>query len=308
VLSTRGLRVRLFAGGSATRLLQGLQLTVDEERAPILPGPASLLRLGRRALQDRRALAAAPPKLVLSDGDQASLLAARSLALPAVALGHDQVFRSGVAHGSLPGWALAAQRLNQAPTLVATRAIAVHFLPVTSSVEGLVIARPEPQFAAKPGAAGSSGKILCYFRDANGASVVRRLAALGQEVVVYGPAMPALPTEVQRRDFDPAGFRAELLTCRAVIASAGSNLLAECVLLGKPILALYRQADSEQRLNAFMAARAHVAEAALFGEAEQTLKRFLARVERGDFARIDLAAALPPLSAALAATLDTLEL
>lgn len=104
------------------------------------------------------------------------------------------------------------------------------------------------------------------------------------------------------------GFRRALAKCSAVVASAGSNLLAECALLGKPILATYRRDDGEQWLNAILAEQAGIAVASELGDAPAATFEFLARVRRGDFARIDLERALPPLSAAVAATLDELQI
>ena len=56
-------------------------------------------------------------------------------------------------------------------------------------------------------------------------------------------------------EFEPPSrerFIARLAEARVVIASAGSQLISECVGLGIPILALYGDGDDEQRLNAAM--------------------------------------------------------
>ncbi|MCA9662191.1 MAG: glycosyltransferase, partial [Myxococcales bacterium] len=108
--------------------------------------------------------------------------------------------------------------------------------------------------------------------------------------------------------FDRQAFRAALRRCAAVIATAGSNLLAECVLLNKPILALHARGDHEQRLNGLLAADAGVAEAATIGDPAlaEGVRRFLDRVERGGFSRVELAAALPPVSTATATLAEAL--
>ncbi len=62
------------------------------------------------------------------------------------------------------------------------------------------------------------------------------------------PGVEGVEYEPQDRD----RFIARLAQARVVIASAGSQLISECVGLGIPILALYTDGDDEQRLNAAM--------------------------------------------------------
>src|SRR5690606_5012308 len=95
-----------------------------------------------RTGSDLRSLRQQRPDLIVSDGDQSSLLAARVLKIPSVAIGHDLIFSSDVVLPPLPRRALAMQRLNALPTRTATRRVAVHFLPATSNHPSLCIARP----------------------------------------------------------------------------------------------------------------------------------------------------------------------
>ena len=79
--------------------------------------------------------------------------------------------------------------------------------------------------------------------------LLRRALPAGLELEVFGeephPGVDVRP--VQR-----AAFLAALGRCRAVVASAGSQLISECVALGRPLFAVFDPAHDEQRLNVGM--------------------------------------------------------
>lgn len=287
-LRREGWSVRLWAADAAMQALAAEGATPLEG---LIPGPWAAVQLLRQARQLARRLRREGARLVVSDGHQPALLAARWLGLPSLAIGHDLVFWGAQLPAGLPRVSLAHQRLNAWPAWHhASRAVGVHFLPTQSRSARLSMARPSLQEPPPP--ASHEGPLLCYFRDANGASVRAALERLGQAVSLPG----------EGRHEPRAQFRARVARCRGVVASAGSNLLAECVLLGKPVFALYRRGDHEQRLNACMIERAQVGAATAFesgferaGPGERRLKRFLERAAAGNYRRVDLAEALPPV-------------
>jgi hypothetical protein len=115
-------------------------------------------------------------------------------------------------------------------------------------------------------------------------------------VEVFGP-LERWPDGVVHRRFGRQIFASRLRRCAAVIGTAGSNLLAECVMLGKPVLALHAPDDHEQALNGRLAARAGVGmTASLQGVDEELVDLFLERVASRSFHRVDLELALPPAS------------
>ena len=98
-----------------------------------------------------------------------------------------------------------------------------------------------------------------------------------------------VPAGVELHPPERRAFAAQLMRCEAIVGSAGSNLLSEAVLLGKPVLALHAARDHEQRLNGQLIAQAGVGEtASLDTLSPGTVTRFLQRVAAGDFARVDL--------------------
>lgn len=259
--------------------------------AGLSPSPWAPVQLLQKARELTRHLRQEQVELVVSDGHQPALLAAHWLGLPSLAIGHDLVFWGACLPPRLPRLSLTHQRFNAWPAWHhASRVVGVHFLPIQPRSQRLSLARPSLDLGLR--AAGDDGELLCYFRDANGTEVRAALQRLGQNV--GGPA--AEGAEQRER------FRARIARCRGVVASAGSNLLAECILLGKPVFAVYRRRDHEQRLNASMVAHAGVGAAAAFesgfgrGEpGERRLRVFLERVAAGDYGKLNLAAALPPV-------------
>jgi UDP-N-acetylglucosamine--N-acetylmuramyl-(pentapeptide) pyrophosphoryl-undecaprenol N-acetylglucosamine transferase len=203
----------------------------------------------------------------------------------------------------LPAIAIALQRANTwHSAALPTRGVAVHFLAIEPAHRNVIVARPELASQQVPTCEDPS---LCvaYFRDANGDEALRAAVAHGLRVICFGPASSVVPG-VEYRAFDPAGFAAQLASCRAVICSSGSNLLAECVQLQKPFLAFYRENDAEQRLNALLCERAGVAMASEFHDAATAVAQFRYRLDRNDFSTYPLSDALPAVTDAVLLTAE----
>ena len=284
---------QVFAGGDATDLLCGEPGFVL--RAPLLPGRGALIALARRTRADARDLAQSTPDAIVSDGDQSAILGARTEGVPSVAVGHDLVF-SSCELPPLSSYSVWQQRVNSAPSAAsATLRVAVHFLPVAPRNANTLVARPELDVPTSE-AAPETDRVVCYFRDANGEALVAQLRDAGLDVHVVDGSM------------ERAAFRRELASAAAVVGSAGSNLLAECVLLGKPVLAVHKLRDHEQALNAALIEQANVGMAANFERLHRRdVHRFIARAQAGDFARVDLAGTLPPVSRVMCTALDRIE-
>lgn len=301
-LTEDGHDLRLFAGDQAIDLLSGLPVAAIKSVKPGLRG--TLLVPGRLG-HDRSALKQSKPDLVISDGDAPSLVAARSLGIATLAIGHDLVFTGCQLPPDLPAGALRAERRSALfASRLGGRGVAVHFLPIQPARPEVVCARPSlrPELAETPPT--DLGGIVSYFRDRNGRRCVSFAATLGATVTAFGD--PTLEISgVDCRGFEPDAFAASLVACSAVMASSGSNLCAEAVLLGKPMLALYKARDTEQHLNALLLERAGVAEACSFEKlSESTVERFLSRVRNREFKQVDLANELPETSQVVRETVN----
>jgi UDP-N-acetylglucosamine--N-acetylmuramyl-(pentapeptide) pyrophosphoryl-undecaprenol N-acetylglucosamine transferase len=299
-LRTAGHDVVVFAGGDAADLLADPRLRAAQ---PLLPGWAGVRAAPSRLVGDLRALRELRPDAVIVDGDLPSAVAARVLRLPSIAVGHDLVFSRCRLPPGLPRHQLRAERRSSFVQSRAPVGVAVHFLPIAAARPRTYVARP----ALRPELTGPVTRgehLVAYFRDRNGDDAIRRAAARGARVICFGQELAGIPG-VEARPFDAAGFAAALRGARGVIASAGSNVLAECVMLGKPALVLHHAGVAEPALNARMAETAGVAIGASFeGLGDPVVARFLDRLGKSDFARIDLAAALPDAATATLTAVD----
>jgi hypothetical protein len=184
---------------------------------------------------------------------------------------------------------------------LSTRRIAVHFLPAVARdphtrVARVALTHDEPAADEER----ARDRLVCYFRDGNGAQVVRHARALCGDIVTSSGQQPG---------YDRDSFRRLVRSSAAVIGSAGSNLIAECVLLGVPLLALHHEHDAEQALNARLLASAGAGEAASFERVDAArVRSFWERAQAGHFARLRLAEELPSVAdAALASVRELLQ-
>jgi uncharacterized protein (TIGR00661 family) len=288
----------VFGGGDALPLLRsvpGFQ-PVAVDRA----GPRFFMRVSQdlvRLYRDR-------PDILISDGDAPCLVAARMLRIPTVSVGHGLVFTRCSLPEGLPARAVSRERLR---ALFATRlgiyAVATHFLPIEPSDRRTRVARPVPRESSST-AATTEAHVACYFRDRNGRAAVEFALQAGAAVHCF--CEPRL--QVAGADcfgFDAERFAESLRSCTAIIGSSGSNLCAEAVMLGKPMLALHRRGDSEQLLNGLLLTRAGIGMAAEFESLRaETVREFLDRAGAGNFRQVDLMHALPDTVTAVLQTLD----
>lgn len=292
-LNADGCLVRVHGGGDALDLLEPLDC---RERSCVRSGWRAPAALAARAAADVRRFIRTRPDVVVSDGDQPAIVAARALRIPCVAIGHDLTFSCCRLPPDLDRLRVLHQRVNAAiPTYLASLRIAVHFLPTAPRYPRVWVARPDG-YAAASGEEPADDLVLCYFRDGNGQAVVRSAIAAGFRVAWFGPGSRA-GRGIVACGAGAAAFARALRRCSGVIASAGSNLLAECALLGKPILALYARDDHEQALNASLATRAGMAVARCLEEVTDTdVRVFLRRARRCELRAVSLAESLLPVS------------
>jgi uncharacterized protein (TIGR00661 family) len=224
---------------------------------------ADLLRGGPAVDAVAARLEAFAPDLVVSDSEPLVLRAAAKLRLPTVGLDHVGVIAwcrpraSGRDRLRLALDGAAYRMLLGRPD----RILVSSFYPAPPLRPGVVLVPPilrERVLRAEP----SEGRhLLVYFNKGAhlyDARVDAALRALGMPVEVFGAGRAGRDGNVTHRPFDEAAFVDALAGCRAVLATAGHQLLAEAIHLRKPLL-VAPEANAEQRLNAREAARLGVA-------------------------------------------------
>ena len=282
-LAARGHRVRVFVGSDANALLPNDFDIVPVTSLPHTMALATAAIVAERIRQSISALRSERPDVLVSDGDAPSLWASGTLGVPAIAVGRGLAF----SHCRRPSEIM---RRHWGPEAVkawvssrgARRFIAVSFAPLRPLVRGVVLAKPTPPGITFRG--GSS--LLCYFRDGNGAQILEALVALGERPIVFGSGNPHV-AGVDYRGLGREAFLAALGGARAVVASAGSQLLGEAAHLGVPVFAVHRADDHEQAINAALARIHGLGEGASFDEVgPAALGRFLDHVDEGKFSPV----------------------
>jgi len=92
--------------------------------------------------------------------------------------------------------------------------------------------------------------LVAYVRRAGSERLIRALARSGQEVRVYGLGRRPSVGKVRFQEVDVFRFVEDLATCRALVTTAGNQLIGEALYLGKPVLGMPEEGNYEQRINA----------------------------------------------------------
>ena len=296
-LASRGHRARVFAGRDAVAALAGVVTTTAIESLPPVAGLEALATAARRLRGDVARIFAQRPDVVVSDGDLPSLCAARACGVPSVAVGHGLVFLVCARPLGLPRlpWWREALKAGVA-SLGARRRIAVNFTRLPLRDPTAVLAAPR---SVARSTAAEPREVLAYFRDGLDARLLAAIREAAPTAQIFAPRGPRGVRPPDRVAFAEAFARA-----RAVIATAGSQLIGECVASGTPLLAVHRRGDDEQRLNAELLARTGLGGSAAIDAVDASMLR--AFLERAPLLRRH-PAIVPPGIDASTAVIDACE-
>ena len=92
--------------------------------------------------------------------------------------------------------------------------------------------------------------LVAYFRRSVPRAVVRALRGCGLPVKIYGLGAHAPPGNLTYWENDSERFVEDLAQCRALLCTAGNQLIGEAMYLGKPVIALPEPGNMEQAINA----------------------------------------------------------
>ncbi|EGD76497.1 hypothetical protein PTSG_07614 [Salpingoeca rosetta] len=208
------------------------------------------------------------PDLVISDGDFPGVWRASRAGIPAIALGHGYLFSTTEKPDHVSDYAWGHQEvLNGRTTRLAKCTVDVSFVPLTPlNSNTTIVAKPRLRDAILRTERVLPPKkmVVVYFRDhGSGQHIFEELNKSGYEVRAFGPQKLDTPY-VHVRAFTEKDFITSMSEASAVIATSGDNLIAECMWLGIPMMAMYDAADSEQMLNAEMFERTGLGVASSF--------------------------------------------
>jgi uncharacterized protein (TIGR00661 family) len=224
-----------------------------------LPGLADLL-LGGPALEmvisEMRRFG---PRVVLSDSEGWTHRAARRLGIPRISFDHYGVLLHGRA--DMPAtdrvvlWleSLMYRFLICKPE----RTVAAAFFPAEPRTKDVRIVGPIIRAEARRTAATDGEYLLAYFSNARAnftPQVEQSLRQADCPVKLYGPDRRGNDGNLEFCPIANEPFLADLAGCRAVVATAGNQLISEAIHFGKPLMVMPED-SLEQRLNARIVAR-----------------------------------------------------
>jgi len=279
-LRAAGYEVRAFAGPDAVQLVAEATGCRPVESLPARLGLRTPVILASRVVQALAALRAEPPRAVVSDSDLPGLMAARLAGVPALVVGHGLL--AGTCHrppGVDPGaWRREAWKVRSS-SVGATHHVAVSFVPLTPLEPArTTLAAPAlpADLLADPPRPDPRAPLVAYFRDDNAHAVLDRLSEHGHPVTLFTRYVHPPRPGIDVRPVGRAPFVKALRRAPAVVASAGSQLMSECVFGGVPQFALHDADDDEQRLNVEMLRGAGLGDGCAFRDfSPARLHRFL---------------------------------
>ena len=268
--------VTVFAGGDAYDVLAPLFPTV---RIPTIGyryndrGGHSLLRTVRENLAPMRDLLFGGDgmaqverecrnrgiELVISDSEAWTHRVAQRLGLPRISFDHVGIIAYCEPHFPPDLWltgmrdAVGYRQLMGVPE----RILIASFYPAEGAYPGVKVVGPMLRDVVKQQKPREGDYLLCYFNKGEHQyrpHVDRALRLLDCPVVVYGTPHRGQVDNIDFRAPSNDGFVRDLAGCKAVLSTAGNQLIGEALHFGKPFLAVPEEAF-EQRLNAHMIER-----------------------------------------------------
>src|SRR5581483_9746072 len=238
-----------------TRGSHSLPKTIAENAAPM----ADLLLRGLGCETVEREFRTRGIELVISDSEAWTHRAARRIGLPRISFDHVGIIAYCKPHFPADLWltgmrdAIGYRALMGIPD----RILISSFYPAEPAYPGMQIVGPMLRDVVRGIETREGDYLLCYLNKGQHqflSKVEHTLRLLDLPVVVYGTPFRG---EIENLDFrapSKEGFIRDLANCRAVLSTAGNQLIGEAIYLGKPILATPEDAF-EQRLNAHMVER-----------------------------------------------------
>jgi len=244
ILKKANFDIHLFAGAMAIDQFGNEKVNAIPS---VMPGNGAFSIFIRRLKSDYKILKKLNPDVVISDGDAPSIYIARILGVPSIAVGHGMIVPYFKHPFPLPRKDYIQEYLNvMISSWVANYKIAIHFTELESKNKRVLSAFPDNDFKDLQTEYVNEDFLLSYFRDKNAEKPIRLLLDSGQSVHNFGHPVDG----ATNFNVDPTEFRKQLLKCKAVIGSSGSNLISEAIFLKKPMFALYKTGDFEQWINA----------------------------------------------------------
>lgn len=193
-------------------------------------------------------------ELVISDSEAWTHRAAQHLKIPRISFDHVGIIAWCKPHfpddlwltGLRDGWGY-RQLMGQPDRILISSFYPAEPKSPTTRLVGPLLRESVQKLTPSDG-----GFLLAYFNRGDRQfhpHVEQALRQIEHPVIVYGTSRVGISESLDFRAIDGDAFVRDLAACRAVIATAGSQLIGEALYFGKPFLALPERAF-EQQLNA----------------------------------------------------------
>ncbi len=298
---TKRHQVLLLAGGDALEALAplhpvipiptlryayaGSRLSALETLRQNYPVVSDLLSFGEEEQRVTDLLAAFKPHVAICDVDPFTHRAAARLGVPRISFDHFGILAYCRPHVPLRHRPAALRDALVYRLLVGQpeRAIVSSFYSAPPARSGVRCVGPllrDELFAVK---AERGDEVLVYLnqgRHQYTPHVEHALRTLDNPVLVYGTGEEGTDGSITYRRTDNRRFIEDMARCRALVCTAGNQIVGEALHLGKPLLVLPEE-STEQRVNACAVERLGIGEQVSFGDLKAgVLRRFLSRTER----------------------------
>ncbi|MCY4404026.1 MAG: teichoic acid biosynthesis protein [Candidatus Poribacteria bacterium] len=212
---------------------------------------AQYTELSRRLQDD---IETESPDLVITDFEPALPRVARQVGIPFISLDHQHFLLVSdlrklpvdlQRHAFFMAQVVRGYYHGQVQTVVSS----FYFPPLKPNTQGVsqigVLLRDEILQATPE----HGEHIVVYLRRFGSSEVFRALEACGCEVRIYGLGAQRSIGRLKFREIDMHRFVDDLATSRALISTAGNQLIGEALYLEKPVLAMPEYCNHEQRIN-----------------------------------------------------------
>lgn len=251
--------------------------TVSENLSPM----SDLLLHGKGMDAVEREFRARGIDLVISDSEAWCHRAAQKLGIPRISFDHVGILAYCKPHFPPELWLTGMRDAIGYRSLmgIPERILISSFYPAQGKYPGVKLVGPMLRDIVKATKPTRGDYLLAYFNKGEHQyrpNIDRALRLLDIPVRVYGTPYRGQAENLDFRPLSNDGFVQDLAGCRAVLSTAGNQLIGEAIHFGKPILAVPEDAF-EQRLNAHMIERMGVGmQSTLNGLTPSDIDRFLA--------------------------------
>lgn len=269
-------RVVLFAPGQAHSLLEPIYRGTDVEIRPIdgltfryradgsvdylgtVVDAFGMLRgFSRRVLELERQIDAERPDLILTDFEPMLPRAGERRGVPYVSIDHQHFLTTYSLRGMpvlqrtqafLMGLSVGLFHRRQKLTVVSAFYRPPLRLGAGRKVRQVGVLLGRDVMERNPT---DEGFLLVYLRRDTPQRVFRALANCGLPARIYGPGKTGIEGSLTFLPVSRESFVTDLARCRALVSTAGNQVVGEALHLGKPVLALPELGNWEQGMNGY---------------------------------------------------------